>query len=228
MTRKIYLEDADMTTMHTQVTALTIVNGQPVVRLATTPFHPRGGGQRDDMGWIKNVRVVGTRHGAEGEVDHFVQNFGELHVGMEVALLVDQQPRKMNARLHSAGHLLANVIEEMGLSLRAIAGHHWFGEARVEFAHTSVAAAVMPALNADEVAERINAYVAADVAIVVEGDPYSNRHIRIGSFAPTACGGTHVASTREIGCVLIRGITQKKGNVRVGYELAEAWVPPKD
>lgn len=228
MTRKIYLEDAEMTTMHTQVTALTVVNNQPVVRLAATPFHPRGGGQRDDTGWIRNVRVVGVRHGADGEVDHFVQNFGELHVGMEVALLVDQQPRKMNARLHSAGHLLAHVVEEMGLSLRATAGHHWLGEARVEFAHTGAEGAAAPTLNPDEVAEHVNRYVAADVAIGVEGDPYSSRSIRIGDFPPTGCGGTHVSSTGEIGRVVIRGIAQKKGIVRIGYELPEAWLLPKD
>lgn len=228
MTRKIYLEDAEITTLHTQVTALTVVNDRPVVRLATTPFHPRGGGQRDDTGWISNVRVIEVRHGAEGEVDHFVHNFGGLQVGTEIALLVDQQPRKMNARLHSAGHLLANVVEEMGLSLRATAGHHWLGEARVEFEYAGTDAADLPTLNPDEVAERVNGYVAADVAIGVEGDPYLSRRIRIGGFPPTGCGGTHVSSTREIGRVVIRGITRKKGIVRIGYELADSWVPPKD
>lgn len=227
MTRKIYLENSSLTTLRTQVTALTVVNDQPVVRLAASPFHPRGGGQRDDTGWISNVRVVEVRHGANGEVDHFVRNIGELQVGMDVDLLVDEQARKTNARLHSAGHLLAHVVEKMGHSIHATAGHHWFGEARVEFAYSDAAAAVVPDLNLDKLADRVNAYVAAEVAIGVEGDPYSSRRIRIGDFPAVGCGGTHVSSTGDIGRVVIRGISRKKEILRIGYELADVWVPPK-
>lgn len=185
MTLKTYLT-SDALTGRATITA--IDPAKPSVRLSETLFHPQGGGQRDDRGRIGPARVLDTRHAEGGDVDHLVDTFEGLGVGRDVDIAVDEAHRREGARLHSAGHLLADAVQAIRPALRAVAGHHWKGEARVEF---EGAVDVDPGFETDLTA-KLGELIAARLPVEVVGDPFSSRALKIGDFAPVGCGGKHV------------------------------------
>jgi Ser-tRNA(Ala) deacylase AlaX len=211
---KIYLTSSVLTG-EAQITALN--DGErKVVRLSRTIFHPQGGGQRADTGTIAGVKVIDVRHSEGGEVDHVVETFVELSVGQTVALAVDGEKRRLHARLHSGGHLIADAALDVASHLVAKSGHHWPKEARVEFEGE------VP--NADAFATAlqgvVDKFIAADLPVVMIGDPVTSRQVRVGNGFPVGCGGTHVASLAEIGQITIRKVQQKKSLLRVSYSVA--------
>jgi Ser-tRNA(Ala) deacylase AlaX len=212
MTIKTYLESAALT--GTTIVTSIAENPQRIVRLRETWFHAQGGGQRGDRGWIGVARVLDARHGADGEIDHFVDSLVGLAVGQAVDIAVDADHRRRGAFLHSCGHLIADAMQAIRPSVRAVAGHHWENEARVEFegeVETSDALAA-------EFEVRLRELIAADLPIRIVGDPYRSRAIRIGDFEPVGCGGTHAATTAELDGLRIAGIRKKSGRLRVSYQ----------
>lgn len=212
MTIKTYLESAALTGT-TVVTSLTD-EPRPVVRLRETWFHPQGGGQRGDRGMIGSARVLDTRHGPDSEVDHFVDSLDGLATGQLVDIAVDAGHRRRGAVLHSGGHLIAQAMQSIRPSLRAVAGHHWENEARVEFEGE---AEPDDALSA-ELEARLHDLIAADLPIRMSGDAQRSRAIRIGDFEPVGCGGTHAASTGELTGLRVTGVRKKNGRLRVSYD----------
>lgn len=213
MTVKEYLEHPTTLTRMSRIVGI-LEGDKPVVRLDRTLFHAQGGGQKADRGRIGPAHVVHVAHSTE-DVDHFVDNVGQFEVGMDVPIEVDAEWRRLNAAFHTAGHHLASAVETMYPGLKALSGHQWPGEARVEFeGNVSIDAMSIESINA-----RMEADLAAALVVTIEGDPYSSRSIRIGSYSSIPCGGTHVCSLSEIKSVGIQTIKQKKGRVRVSYEV---------
>ena len=210
-TEKRYMWSAD-TSATSRVTALIDLDDRRIVRVAATVFHPQGGGQRADAGAIGGRNVLDVRHAEDGEVDHMVESLAGLSVGQEVVLEVDRGVRRLHARLHTAGHLLADAGSLVASNLVGRAGHHWPNEARVEFDGSVVDADAF----SRSLAAKLDELIADDLPVAVMGDAGSVRAIRIcGAAVP--CGGTHVASLGEIGRVAIRRVQMKGGRVRVGY-----------
>jgi Ser-tRNA(Ala) deacylase AlaX len=215
MTKKIYLHSSELRGR----TIVTDVGEEPkpFIRLRESWFHPQGGGQQGDRGRIGPCRVVDTRHAGDGIVDHIVECVAGIAAGDCVDVEVDPGHRLTGARLHSAGHLLADAVVSLRPTFRAVAGHHWIGEARVEFEMEDGAA---PAeLPMDDLQSRLNELIASDLEFKVTGDPGISRAIKIGEFAPVSCGGTHVQSSGALNGLRVTGIRQKKGRLRVSYEL---------
>lgn len=214
MTIKRYLIDASLTG---RVTVTAIAEGEsPSVRFAETWFHPQGGGQKADRGSVGPARVIAVRHAEGGEVDHFVDSTSGLQIGSSYPFAIDADWRATNARYHSAGHLIAGAGEEMFPGVRAVNGHQWPGEARVEFDGVELDR-IVAGLSQLEVA--VNDVISGGGGVSLRGDPFSDRQVQIGSFSPIPCGGTHAATVAEIGPVRLRSAKIKGGLARVGYEL---------
>ncbi|RZC04520.1 Alanyl-tRNA editing protein AlaX-L [Glycine soja] len=103
-------------------------DGRHVLTLDRTIFYPQGGGQPADTGFVlihgfdNNKFLVSDVRSKDGIVFHygFFENLGgefepTLEKGKEVSLFVDQPRRKLNSRLHSAGHLLDICLPRIGL-----------------------------------------------------------------------------------------------------------------
>ncbi|KAK9664256.1 hypothetical protein RND81_14G029100 [Saponaria officinalis] len=94
-----------------------------------TIFHPQGGGQPSDIGFISVSDsafrfVVEDVRSIDGIVYHYghVENLEgglepewKIEKGTRVHLHVDESRRNLNSRLHSAGHLLDISIRNVGL-----------------------------------------------------------------------------------------------------------------
>ncbi|MGE3853469.1 MAG: alanyl-tRNA editing protein [Planctomycetota bacterium] len=219
-THRVYLVDASQLELTATVreVAPTDDPARWRVRLDRTIFHPQGGGQKADRGTIGSAEVVGVSNAPDGDVDHIVAgDTAPLAVGDEVALRVDEPWRSTNARYHSAGHLIAALVEARFPSCHATSGHHWPGEARVEFdiakdSPAPDATAIQAALEPDLVTA-----INENLPVRVVGDPFTARAVQIAEHAPVPCGGTHVPAVGALGAVSISRVRIKSGKLRVSY-----------
>ncbi|MDP2090366.1 MAG: alanyl-tRNA editing protein [Candidatus Gracilibacteria bacterium] len=212
MTKKSYLMDSSILSGNCTITD--IIEGENIViRLSETFFYPQGGGQKSDIGTIGNVNVIKVMH-SENFVDHIVDKSDGLKIGNNYDFEINQDHRNLQTRYHTAGHLIASVIENKFSELTALAGHQWPGEARVEFEGN-----VPKDLSLEIVQTLINEEFESNLVVEVQGDPFSSRKVKIGGFNSIPCGGTHVKQLKDIGLLIIDSAKEKKGRFRVSYHL---------
>jgi Ser-tRNA(Ala) deacylase AlaX len=112
--------------------------GQALI-LDRTIFHPQGGGQPADRGWIEGengkfeVQDVGLNE--DGEVLHFGGFVdGGFQNDENVELKIDAERRKLHAQLHTAGHILDHAVEKAGIEgLQPGKGFHFPDGPYVEY-----------------------------------------------------------------------------------------------
>lgn len=224
-------ETLDLSTLHTKVVALkkevvkvkqgnqfVIIDALGLV-LEETILHPQGGGQPADKGYINQIPVVSVKEDKETlsknnmpTVYHFVDQAclseKNHHVSPheEVTLTLDSDTRLTHARFHSAGHLIADIIEQdsifSDLSGKATAGHHFPNEAYIKI--------VMDCniQDRDKFISLLNGCLAEKIKHDLPIFSYHEegiRHIKIGNFG-RKCGGTHVTSTGDIQFCVIKKI----------------------
>ncbi len=215
--------------------------GPDGVELDRTIFYASSGGQPGDTGAMvmpdgTEIAVTGTVHpdGDRTRVLHLLAPDAPVPAdGATVLLRLDWPRRHRLMRMHSALHLLS-VVLPYGVT----GGQIGEDKGRLDFD--------MPEPPADVAAieAALNAHVAADLPVTAEwitDDDLAARPemvktmkvkppvgqgrvrlVRIGSIDLQPCGGTHVASTAEIGPLRL-GKIEKKGreNRRVSLHFAE-------
>jgi misacylated tRNA(Ala) deacylase len=245
-TDRVYLRDASLRELSATVVAVGEGDDAGQVVLDRTIAYPTGGGQPHDTGrliWegdrtgplearVAEVRSRGDQvwHRLEGPVPP---------VGTSVRLELDWQRRHDLMRTHTAMHVLCGVIwNEWGVAVTG--GNMEPLSARMDFEFDP-----LPEGFGERVEELVNAELAADrpievsflpraVALVddalirtkVNLIPESVQEIRVVDIVgldKQADGGTHVASTAEVGRVrVLRTESKGKGNKRVRIEVTGA------
>jgi len=208
MTQRAYY-NSDELTMRTQVLHCSPVeDGKFRVVLAETLFHPQGGGQLSDKGSIAGVNV--DRVIQEGDqLIHVTDQ--EVELG-EALIEVSLDTRSLHARLHSAGHIIAGVGEQLGWY--ASKGHHWPGECRVVFERR-----LKPQpLTAEMLEQAVNQLISDNVPRHLE-DQAGVRSVCFGDLPMHSCGGTHVPSAGDVGPIKILKLKDKKGLLTVSYDV---------
>lgn len=239
MTIPLFRDDAYLREVEATVTAITDQGG---VVLDQTVFYPTGGGQPGDSGTLSwqggEMAVATTVKGATPDESVHVPPEGSAlpEIGTTVVARLDWPRRHRLMRVHTALHLLSVVIP-----LPVTGGSISDQKGRLDFD--------MPEAPEDKQAleDQLNEIIAGDHAVTTEwitdAELEANpglvktmavkppvgqgrvRLVRIGEGDGTVdlqpCGGTHVASTAEIGRVTL-GKVEKKGkqNRRVSLLLA--------
>lgn len=236
MTELLYLHDA---TQREFTATVVSVEGTNVV-LDRTHFYPTGGGQPHDTGTLTwtdgTARVVEVHkagddavHGLEGDVPS---------VGSTVTGTIDWDRRHALMRTHTALHVLCGVIwNEWRVPVTG--GNMEPLTARMDFEFDP-----LPEGFAGRIEELVNAELAADRRIDVSFLPRSTavmdedlirtkvslipetvdeiRVVDIVGLDKQADGGTHVASTAQVGRIRVLKVENKgKGNKRVRLEIVD-------
>ncbi|GGL53404.1 alanyl-tRNA editing protein [Halocalculus aciditolerans] len=223
--------------------AVTAVDGRDVT-LSETYFYPVGGGQPADRGRLAGVPV---EHVAEADdaVVHTLVEEPDVQVGEVVAGEIDEEFRTYCMRAHTASHVLYGA----GRRLLSDLGYGGFdiGETkvRVDFETTtdvdddvlvelerlanravwdSRAVSWEEVPQADAVARDDIAFnVATEEGVMADSDTV--RVVDVDGWDVSACGGTHVENTREIGLVAVRDRSNPgEGLTRVEFSVGEAAV----
>jgi len=194
--------------------------------LDCTVFYPHGGGQPGDTGTLRRedgsvLPIVDTLKGeTRGEIVHVLPAGSPAAItGEPVVVTLDWERRHAHMRMHTACHLLSALLPYpvTGGSIRR-------DSARLDFDMPAVA-------DRDELTARLNALVQAahpvtsewidDVAFDARAELVRTlavapprgtgkvRLVRVDGVDLQACGGTHVASTREIGPLAVTRIENK-------------------
>ncbi|MDR2402183.1 MAG: alanyl-tRNA editing protein [Cytophagales bacterium] len=204
----------------------------PYILLDRTIFYPQGGGQPCNHGKIVGDDFEYTVHDVrqiEAEIRHYIepiQNYAQ----SSVKCVIDKDRRLLNARYHTAGHLLGNVVEELYPNLKAQKCHAFPGEAYIEFCGDEIP-------NEKLLQESLQNGIAKNFPTkIFETDckqfestyyklPYQipeNKKFRImqiGNYLPIPCGGTHVKSTGEIREITLKKLKVKNGVLKISFEV---------
>lgn len=210
---------------------------QALVILDKTPFYAESGGQIGDRGdlssTIGNLQVEDTRRPIKGLIVHYGQlTEGHLHVGDSVQASVIEQRREDTIRNHSATHLLHKALRDY-LGTQVEQRGSLVEPERLRFDFTSP-----HGLTTSDIAhidEQINRWIRANYpvqtkivplqdaiasgAMALFGEKYDDmvRVVSMGS-STELCGGTHCASTGQIGLY----ITTQEASIAAGIRRIEA------
>ena len=219
------------------------VNGRGGVVLDRSVFYAAGGGQPGDAGMLGRAggfaaAVATTVYGDGGEIVHVLgEDAARPAVGDVVTATLNWPRRHRRMRMHTALHLLSVL-----LPYPVTGGQIGVDEGRLDFDIPEAG------LDKDALTEELATLIAADHPVsdqwITDAELDQNpglvktmsvqpprgagkvRLIKIGDIDLQPCGGTHVASTAEIGDVFVAKL-EKKGrqNRRVRLRFRDAFTP---
>ncbi len=222
-TRRLYLEDS----YRTEFEALVVEKGKreeiPALILDQTCFYPESGGQPYDQGWINGERVIKVFE-EEEKVIHVLER------GIEAEGIngkIDWQRRFDHMQQHTGQHILSQSFVEL-FEAKTLSFHLSESISTLEIDLKKASDDEV-----EKVEERANQIIFEDREVKIHflsGDeidrfplrkpPPKKKRIRvieISDFDYTACGGTHVGRTGEVGLVKILKWERIRDNVRFEF-----------
>ncbi|KAL0323463.1 UNVERIFIED_CONTAM: Alanyl-tRNA editing protein AlaX-L [Sesamum angustifolium] len=220
-------------------------DGRRTLVLDSTIFHPQGGGQPSDKGSISNpqfnfiVEDVRSKDKIVYHYGHFEDSGKDENIekGAQVLLTVDEGRRKLNSRLHSAGHLLDICVRNVGWDhLEPGKAYHFPDGPFVEYKGAvpqnelqskpkeleleaskliskggKVSVSILPYDKASELCGgSLPDYIPKDS---------TPRIVQLGYSLGCPCGGTHVNDISEILNLKVSQIRTRKGVTKVSYNV---------
>lgn len=224
---RLYYADSYTTAFTARVIERLTHNGQPAVVLDRTYFYPTGGGQPADAGSIGGAAVL--------DVFARPQDAAVVHV-LTAPLAADEAvcqvdwPRRFDHMQHHTGqHILTQAFAQAAGA--ATVGFH-LGPDSVTIDLDTPRLTDADTARAEDLANQIvweNRPVTARLVDLdsAEGvrmrrlpgqlDTDGLRVIEVEGFDRTACGGTHVARTGEIGLIKVLRLTRRGDKLRVEF-----------
>ncbi|WP_405958034.1 metal-dependent hydrolase [Streptomyces phaeochromogenes] len=217
-----YLNDTFLEQVDTRVIAVGEKDGTPWAAVEHCLFHPQGGGQPADRGWLEDTEIIPVRDRESGLVVATVPEGGglpPLAEGQKVRARIDLRARTAHAALHTAGHLVEAVGQMQGWEM--VASNHFPGQARIEFQAPRTDTRLADPEGREEVTAVLRAAVAAAVAddlpVFARCLADGRRVVHLDELHSAPCGGTHVRSLGDLAEVALPTLKVKKGRIRVSY-----------
>lgn len=204
-TSRLYWDDAYMQKARARV----LVNDATLVILDATPFHPHGGVQPGDTGFIGDIKVVDTRKcDDQNTIVHHLERPPEFTAGDEVTAAIDWQRRYALMRHHSLLHVVHLAVQRVAGAVPPGGTQLTEEKARIEYAlHDPLDITAVEELVRDMVAQDLP----ASTAIGEDG----TRRWKIPGWPAIPCGGTHVARLSELDWIQLRSKSVGKRGIRV-------------
>ncbi len=228
-TERLYYDDAYTLHFEANVLEVTVHAQRPALVLDRTYFYPEGGGQPSDRGTLNGVRVLDVQaRPSDRAVLHVLES---PLTAQRVTGAVDGERRRDLRAHHSGQHVLSQALER-------VAG------ARTLSVHMSETSMTIDVDRVNIAPETLEAVEALANQIVLENRPVRAwfptpeelaalnlrklpeidgkvRVVDIGGFDITACGGTHVAHTGEIGIIKVIKAERRGETTRLEFKCGE-------
>src|SRR6516162_6625472 len=229
-TRRLYYDDSFQREFTARVLSCEPqkVSPSPEVKASTwqaildqTAFYPTSGGQPHDLGKIGDAQVVevGDR---KDEIVHVVDRRLEC---VEVKGAIDWPRRFDHMQQHTGQHLLSAIFAEQ-FGLYTLSFHLGTESATIDLEADAVERAIIR-----EAERRANEIVCENRSVAVEFEQAAEaqglrkpseregtlRIVSIEGLDRSACGGTHVRLTGEIGAILVRKLEKVRQAMRVEF-----------
>ena len=218
-TTRLYYTDSYLTVFDAAVTDQG--DGGRRIYLDRTAFYPTSGGQPFDTGTLNGIPVTSVVD-EEERIAHLLE---EPLGATEVKGRIDWTRRHDFMQQHTGQHLLSAVIAEL-LGYDTVSVH--FGN---ESSTLDLAVAGITPEELRQVEARANTVVMENRTVTTDSDDAATasglrksperggllRIVTIEQLDRSACGGTHVRATGEIGPILIRKTERVKHQVRLEF-----------
>ena len=231
MTDRLYFHDSFLYAFEARVVESLEPEGKHAIILDRTAFYPTSGGQVHDTGRFvladkREVAVVEVADGEDERILHFTTE--PIDAGTAIHGDVDAARRRDHMQQHSGQHVLSAAFVRL-FNMPTVSFHMGPETCTIDLETSGLSP------KQAERAERLaNEVVLEDRAVSIRfvaldearqlglrklppkqaGDL---RLIDITDFDLTACGGTHVRSTGQIGAILLRKMEKVKQGVRVEF-----------
>jgi alanyl-tRNA synthetase len=230
MTERLYYHDSFLYDFDARVVESLARDGKHAIVLDRTAFYPTSGGQVHDLGTLvshgKQIAVVEVADDEDGRILHFAAE--PLAAGAAVHGAVDSARRLDHIQQHSGQHVLSAAFIQL-FNMPTVSFH--MGE---ESCTIDLEASGLTAAQAEKAELLANQVIAEDRPVSIRFVPLEEarqlglrklppkqtgdlRLIDITNFDLTACGGTHVRATGQIGSILLRKLEKVKQGVRVEF-----------
>jgi len=222
-TKRLYLENPCKVEFEAQVVEKVAWEQKPALILDQTCFYPESGGQPCDKGMINGIEVIKVLED-EARIIHLV---AEDMSSDKVTGRVDWQTRFDHMQQHSGQHILSQSFHEL-LGAETLAFH--LGEA---ISTLEMDLRKISEEDVENIERRANEIVFEDREIKcyfipeekIESVPLRRppkkkgliRVVEVSDFDFSACGGTHVRRTGEIGLIKIIRLERIRNNIRFEF-----------
>jgi alanyl-tRNA synthetase len=238
-TSRLYYTDPTILEFDAIVTSVTPDGERSRVRLDRTAFYPTTGGQPFDTGTLRAsnaaapgsagqgaAKVVDVIDEEDGDVDHVIEGSIAFKAGDAVRGTIDRERRVDHMQQHTGQHILSAAFDRL-FNLRTESFHLGTIGSTIDLAREVTQNEIA---RAEDEANRVvwgdrpvairfvSEQEAATLPLRKETQRTGElRVIDIDGYDLSACGGTHVARTGEIGVIAIRGWERFKGGSRVEF-----------
>ena len=191
------------------------------VYLDATAFYPTSGGQKNDLGTLGGVSVVDIVD-EENVIAHVLAG----PVGdTQVTGKIDWRRRFDHMQQHTGQHLLSAVFDDL-FGMKTVSVHFGDSHSTLDLESDSLSADKLQRAEC-----RANEIIAENRAVSVGFEDAGTakglrksvdregalRIVSIDRLDRSACGGTHVRATGEIGCAMLRGTERIRNTMRVQF-----------
>ena len=241
MTKRLYYDSSEIHEFDSvveEVTPASPEQSRPAVFLRETAFYPTSGGQVHDTGWLtldgtERLRVTEVADAEDGRIVHYLEAPAKLPLGgAAVHGSIDAERRRDHMQQHSGQHVLSAAFVEL-YQMPTVSFH--MGE---DYCSLDLAT---PSVSSEQIAgaeKRAN-------QIVFENRPVRIRYVsraeaektglrklppaerdelrlvEVADFDVSACGGTHVSASGQIGSILLRKTERVQQGTRVEFVCGE-------
>lgn len=219
MTERLYYHDCYLTEFRARVMD-TSPDGRRIY-LDRTAFYPTSGGQPFDIGKLGDADVTEVVD-EDGRIAHQVS--APLVNGVEVPGVIDWSRRFDHMQQHTGQHLLSAVLVDL-FGAQTVSFHLGADSCTIDVGRSLEPAQIRQAeLRANEIVFENRPVTigfedsSKDLGLRKPTDREGViRIISIQDLDRSACGGTHVRATGEIGPILIRKLDRIRGNLRIEF-----------
>jgi alanyl-tRNA synthetase len=222
-TRRLHYEDAYLMEFDGEVVERREHEGRPAVVLDRTAFYPESGGQPWDKGTLGGVEVVQVLD-LDGVIVHVLAS------GIEGGIVhgrIDRTTRFDHMQQHTGQHVLSQAFWEI---LKGETRSFHLGP---DVSTLEIGLGTISDADSARVEDRANAVVWEDREVKTYFVPEERigevplrrppkkqgllRVVEVDGFDYSACGGTHVRRTGEIGAIKLVGAEKIRGNLRFEF-----------
>jgi alanyl-tRNA synthetase len=234
-TDRLYYVDPNTSEFDATVVEVQLDKGLARVRLDRTCFYPTTGGQPFDTGTLGSHRVIDVMDDDAGDVVHVIDlqtsdttagESGELRVASRVRGVIDWPRRFDHMQQHTGQHILSAALVRL-FNVPTVSFHLGTESSTIDLPRE---VSVRDLARAEDEANRVVwedrpvtiRFVTAEEAarLPLRKEPARGgmlRLIEIADFDLSACGGTHVTRTGQIGIIAVTAWERFKGGQRVEF-----------
>jgi alanyl-tRNA synthetase len=227
MTQRLYYDDSYTTEFSANIVEQLTVDERPAVVLDRTCFYPASGGQPFDTGKINDTAVVDVfTRDSDAAVVHVL---AEPITGEAVQGCLDWERRVDHMQHHTGQHILTQAFVQLA-DANTVGFHLGEESITIDLDVTNLTSEMVA--DVEDLANQIVRENRAITVRLIDPDDVENVRMRkmpdhlltdglrvvdIENFDVTACGGTHVARTGEIGLIKVLKLEKRGDKTRVEF-----------